>query len=164
MVLTAAQHGPSGAGACRFHPKRYLFDTGVLRDYREQAFPWLKLLDRTNPAARVVLGGVVENQTAVELARENADLSGWKKSSVGTEIDFVVKTAEGAVPVECKASLKIKGGYLKGVLDYMQGFNIKKGFLVSLAPFRVIPCPDAASVTNVPLYSAEYLLSRITGG
>ena len=159
MILTATQHGVSGSGACNYHPKRYLFDSGLLRDYREQAVPSLKVLSMENSAARIILGGLFENQVAIELARNGAALSGWKKSSIGTEIDFIVKTDHGVVPVECKACLKIKGTHLKGIIDYMTIYGVKTGFVVSFAPFQRIKCREGRIILNIPLYSAEWLMT-----
>jgi len=161
MILRANQQGPANTGASNYHPKLYLFDTGLLRDLREQSVPSLNIIDKSNPAARIALGGVIENQTAIELSRNGESLSGWKKSSTGTEIDFIVKTGQGAIPVECKAALKIKGSHLKGLLDYMNLYQISTGYTISLAPFEQLKNTNDKTVINIPLYSAETLLSRI---
>jgi predicted AAA+ superfamily ATPase len=161
MVLKAVQQGPANTGSSHYHPKMYLFDTGLLRDQREQSAPTLNILDNSNPIARINLGGVIENQTAIELSRNGESLSGWKKSSVGTEIDFIVKSGQGAIPVECKAALKVKGTHLKGLIDYMNLYQISTGYTVSLAPFEEQKRADGKTVINIPLYSAETLLSRI---
>ncbi|MFH0919483.1 MAG: DUF4143 domain-containing protein [Fibrobacterota bacterium] len=159
MVMGARQHGPSPEQARAFHPKRYLFDTGVLREFREQAVPSLRLLEKDDPAVRTTLGGVIENQLAIELSRGNAPLSGWKKSSAGTEIDFIVKQPSHVIPVECKAALRIKGSQLKGILDYMDHYKLKTGVLISLAPYGIIDCSHGRKVTNLPLYSAGLITS-----
>jgi predicted AAA+ superfamily ATPase len=155
FVLKSEQLGIDPLQSYRYHPKRYLFDTGVMRDMRELAVPSLKLLERSSPAVRTSLGAVIENQAAVDLSREGGKLAGWKKSSSGTEIDFVLKVGERSVPVECKAALEIKGKHLEGVTNYLRQYGQPTGIIVSLARYQQIDCGNGMTVLNVPLYATE---------
>lgn len=162
LVLRADQQGVDPLRTYRYHPKRYLFDTGVMRGMREAAAPALDILSTRDPLARTALGAVVENQVAIELSREGQMPCGWKKSSAGAEIDFVVKAGERAVPVECKAAMRIKGTHLEGVLGYLHTYAMPLGVIVSLAPLQKIRRPDGCTILNIPLYCAHLLRSLIT--
>ena len=162
LILKSNQRGPSPEGAPNYRPKRYLFDTGVLRHLRESAVPVVSALANAPPAVRGLLGGVVENQTAIDIARQGIELSGWKKASSGNEIDFVVPGAGGeAVPVECKASLTINRRHMRGVSGYLDLYSQSRGLLVSLAPYAETTCGDGRRIVNVPAYLLERLPSLI---
>jgi predicted AAA+ superfamily ATPase len=162
LVLKSAQSGPSPEHSYGYLPKRYLFDTGILRHFRETAVPSLTLLGDARPEVRTIIGGTIENQVAIDLSRDGAELSGWKKTSSGMEIDFIIRKNGETAPCECKAALKIKGQHLRGLADYMETYKVKRGIIVSGAPYCVIPVRKG-EIVNVPLYAAE-LLPRLAGG
>ena len=85
LILRSDQRGPSPQASHGYLPERYLFDTGVLR---ESAVPGHQRGEHPSAA-------VIENQTAIELARSGAELSGWKKGSSGTVMEFIVKRGAG---------------------------------------------------------------------
>ena len=70
LILRSDQKGSSALASHAYLPKRYLFDTGVLRELRESAVPAISAVHTIAPAARTPLGAVIENQTAIELARD----------------------------------------------------------------------------------------------
>lgn len=164
LVLRAEQQGPAATAAPRHLPKRYLFDTGLLRHLREAAVPAIGLLD-TTPGLRDVLGGVLENQLAVDLARGQQALVGWKQSSAGNEIDFVCRLPDGQqVPVECKATLRADGRHLRGLRAYLDRYPVEVGLLASCAPAQITRFDDGKRVAWRPLYCMERLgLSSTTG-
>ncbi|GAH67841.1 unnamed protein product, partial [marine sediment metagenome] len=104
-----------------------------------------------------LLGGVLENQTAIELLRFQDQISGWKKTSSGTEIDFILKRIDRCFPVACKASLTINKRHMRGVLDYLDIFSLKTGIIVSLAPQFVTKFVGGKRVINIPAYMLERL-------
>jgi predicted AAA+ superfamily ATPase len=158
LILKSEQRGPSPEGAHNYRPKRYLFDTGVLRHLRESAVPLVSTFANASPAVRGLLGGVVENQMAIDIARQGIQLSGWKRASSGNEIDFVVPAAGGkAVPAECKASLTINKRHMRGLSAYLDLYSQSEGALVSLAPYAVTTCKDERRIVNVPAYLLERL-------
>ena len=160
MIIRSEQTGPSPHASHQYLPKRYLFDTGILRHLRESAVPSIDILHTLSAAARTPLGGVLENQTAVDILRFSNSVSGWKKSSVGTEIDFVVKKGEECIPVECKASLSINKRHLKGLLDYLNLFSLNRGIIVSFAPRSSITITNK-TVHNIPAYMLERLEDQV---
>ena len=82
-------------------------------------------------------------------------LSGWKKSSTGTEIDFIIKSNGQAFPVECKAALKVSSKNYTGLKNYLKSTDSRLGFLVSAAPFEVYKTDDGRTIYNIPLYSVH---------
>lgn len=132
MVLLSSQ---KGLDAKEFFPKRYLFDAGIAKHLREKHIPSTRVLIKNK--TRSVLGGLFENAVAETLLASGVtdELTGWKRSSTGTEIDFVIKRKSKVVPIECKASLAIKGTHLKGILDFMREYDADTGVIVSFAPF-----------------------------
>jgi len=157
LIHRSDQRGPSPESSHQYLPKRYLFDTGVLRHLRETAVPSISVINTLSSAARTPLGGVLENQAAIALAQRTEPLTGWKKTPSGGEIDFVVKKGEGAVPVECKAALSINKRHLRGILDYLERYDLPCGMVVSFAPFEVMELGPARRVVNLPAYLLERL-------
>ena len=164
LILRSDQRGPSPEGGHKYLPKRYLFDTGILRHVRESAVPAISVLTSAHAAVRTILGGVIENQTAIDLARHCDELTGWKKAPSGGEIDFILRLSEGsAVPVECKASLTVNRRHMRGVLDYLRLLSLRTGVVVSLAPHAVTPFEDGRRIINIPAYLVERLPDLVSG-
>ena len=157
LILRSDQRGPSPEAGQHFLPKRYLFDTGVLRHLRESSVPSISVLHTLNAAARTPLGGVLENQVAIELARTRDRLTGWKKTPSGGEIDFVVKIGGSAIPVECKASLTINRRHMKGLFSYLSALDQPTGVIVSFAPWSSTTSGSGHRVVNIPAYLLERL-------
>ncbi len=158
IILNAVQRGPSPESTHAYHPKRYLFDTGLLRQLREAAVPRISILDTIEMAQRRPLGGVLENQVAIALHHQMGVLRGWKRSSSGREIDFVVEQRNLNIPIECKAALKIKMTHLRGLRAYLESYDLKFGVVVSFAPYQQIQV-DGRVILNIP----AYLFSTILG-
>ncbi len=157
LVLLSPQWGPSIERSHRYHPKRYLFDTGMLRELRELALPSLNALQAKGAELRRPLGAVVENQTAIALADLPGGLTGWKRSPSGAEIDFVIKGAGQSLPIECKATQEIKGTHLAGLGRFLDHFDEKLGCVVSFAPGGETQLKSGRRVQHLPLYSVEQL-------
>ena len=157
LLIKAEQKGPSAEANHSYLPKRYMFDTGILRRLRESAWPSISVIRTLSSAARIPLGGALENQCAIDISRFNEKVFGWKKYSSGYEIDFIVKKNNISVPVECKASLKFDRKHIRGLLDYMSEYHVGTGILVSLAPYQQIDVPGTGKIINIPAYMLEAL-------
>ena len=157
LVLRSDQHGPSPEASQRFHPKRYLFDTGCLREHREAAVPSISILAKADQSVRRAIGGVLENQTAIEIHDHFDRLDGWKRSSQGLEIDFVVPQAQRTWPLECKATLDVKRTHLRGVLGYLERYDLPAGIVVSLGSWKEFTVRDSRRIINIPAYMLERL-------
>lgn len=151
VVLRSDQRGPSPESAHAYHPKRYLFDTGILRLLRESAVPRINVLETVDVSQRRPLGGILENQVAIAIHHRSRALSGWKRSSSGSEIDFVDSVDGVQTPVECKAALDIKLTHLKGLRAYLEHYGLERGVVVSFAPYREFSV-DGRTIVNVPAY------------
>jgi predicted AAA+ superfamily ATPase len=161
LILRSDQKGLGTEASHAYLPKRYLFDTGLLRHLRESAVPGIHLLNTVDSLVRKSLGGIVENQLAVDLARDGLDLNGWKKTPSGGEIDFIVKIGMQTIPVECKAALKIDRRHWQGVLEYLAQYGQKFGVVVSLAPLFETQLATGAKILNLPVYLLEQFRRRI---
>ena len=137
LVLRSDQKGPSPGASHAYLPKRYLFDTGLLRHFRELGIPSINVLKTRSAAARGPLGGGLENQVAIDLARNGVPLCGWKRTPSGGEIDFVVSRNRQTVPVECKASLSLDGRSFRGIADYLAEYDQPLGVIVSFAAYAI---------------------------
>ena len=159
LILRSDQRGSSAQASHNYLPKRYLFDTGVLRELREAAVPPISAVNTLSSAARTPLGAVIENQTAIELARSGRELTGWKRTPSGAEIDFIFKRNGTTVPVECKAALSVNRKHMRGLVEYLRLHGLRHGSVVSLAPCSTTVI-DGFEVTNLP----TYLLERLGSG
>jgi predicted AAA+ superfamily ATPase len=157
LLLVSQQRGPGPEGSHKYLPKRYMFDTGILRHLREAAVPSIRLTGTLTAGARAPLGGIIENQTAIELHRRGLPLCGWKKSSSGTEIDFVYQSSARVVPLECKAALAVNLKHTKGLCDYMRIYGLDLGVIISLAPQAELSLSGGGTIVNMPTYLAERL-------
>ena len=94
----------------------------------------------------------------IELARLGQPLHDWKKSSVGTEIDFVHSFQGRVLPIECKAALRVNLRHTKGLADYLAVYDLPTGVIVSLAPESTLTLRTGGTVGNLPAYLAERLV------
>lgn len=155
LILRSDQRGVGMEASHNYLPKRYFFDSGLLRSVRESAVPSIHLLETVDVLVRKSLGGVIENQVAVDFAGQGLPLAGWKKTPSGGEIDFIIKTRTGTIPVACKAALKCDRRHWQGILEYLEQFNQKLGVVVSLAPLEQAELPNGQRILNLPAYFLE---------
>lgn len=151
MILKSEQKGPKVEAGHAYLPKRYLFDTGMLRRLRESAVPEIHLLNSIDALSRQPLGGVLENQVAIDLSRAGLDLRGWKKTPSGGEIDFIVKAGNKAIPLEVKSTLSIDGKQHRGLFDYLGMYNLTVGVVASPCPYAEIDHGERR-IIRLPLY------------
>jgi hypothetical protein len=148
---------PSKGGS--YLPKRYLHDIGVVNRRRSMAAPSISLLNTLTPVLRTPLGGLFENALLIQLlAGESAfhSVGTWKKDGhTDMEVDFICELprGEGTVPIECKATLRIKRSHYKNILRYLDLTEQTYGVLVSSAPLQVISY-ESKKVINLPVYLA----------
>ena len=161
LVLASSQMGPYPESSHAFHPKRYLFDTGILRHWRESTVPGIGIRGTVDAAQRRPLGGVLENQVAIALHHQWGSLKGWKRSSTGSEIDFISGNRDGKFPVECKAALEIKLTHLKGLRVYLDLYDLPVGYVVSFDRYRKIAI-DGRTVVNIPAYGISCALENVS--
>jgi uncharacterized protein len=157
LIIRSDQKGPGAEANHSYLPKRYMFDTGILRRFRESAWPSINVIKTLSSELRIPLGGALENQCAIEISRSGETVNGWKKAPSGSEIDFIVKRRDITVPIECKASLKFDKKHVRGLTGYMSKYNVGVGILASLAPYQQIDVPSAGKIINVPVYMLEAL-------
>jgi predicted AAA+ superfamily ATPase len=153
--LRSGQRGPGPEAAHAYLPKRYLFDTGLLRYLRESAVPDIHILETVDSNVRKSLGGVLENQVAIDLARHGLLLNGWKKTPSGGEIDFIMKVGNRTIPIECKSALKSDRRQYQGIMEYIGQYGANLGVVASFAPYGEDQLSSGAKVLSVPVYLME---------
>ena len=163
LIMRSEQRGVGMEASHDYLPKRYLFDSGLLRSLRESAVPPIHLLETVDSLVRKSLGGVIENQVAVDFSGEGIPLAGWKKTPSGGEIDFIVKTGAGTIPVECKAALKCDRRHWQGILEYLEQFEQGLGIVVSLAPLAETRLSNGTRILNLPVYFLEKFVTLAKG-
>lgn len=156
MIYLSMQRGAQPEGATSYHPKRYLFDMGLLNQLRTSGIPNVHLIHTMDPNQRRTLGGILENMVAFYLKYWGCRLAGWKKDPSGMEIDFVVKLKDKVIPIECKANQKVKETHLKGLKKYMIEYGLKEGIIVNLAPYQELVY-SFGRIYSIPLYALESL-------
>lgn len=161
ILIRSDQLSLSPEKSHNYLPKRYLFDTGVARHLREAAVPAIHTLATLDADARKPLGGVIENQAAIELSQQFESVRGWKRSPSGSEVDFVIKKNGATYPVECKASLTVGRRHFKGLREYLERYDMPLAFTVSLAPYEVFRLDCARTIVNIPLYMIESLAQHL---
>jgi predicted AAA+ superfamily ATPase len=110
-----------------------------------------------HPALRTQLGGLFENALLIQLVGDQTyfgEISGWKRDSEGSEVDFVWRQGPIAIPLECKATQKISMKHWSGLKAFLDATNQKIGFLITAAPFKIVKSKDRILV-NLPLYLAN---------
>ena len=155
LILRSDQKGPGPEATHAYLPKRYLFDSGLLRYLRESAVPDIHILETVDSNVRKSLGGVLENQVATDLARQGLVLNGWKKTPSGGEIDFIVKVGNRTIPIECKSALKADRRQWQGVMEYICQYGQKFGVVVSCAPVGEVQLANGVKILNLPIYLME---------
>ncbi len=134
IIKTVPQHGPKVES--HFHPKIYLFDVGIARTLRQETGLQLDFSKSIDPATKRNQGGFIEAALLHHLWDSSSEISGWKKSSSGTEIDFVIKKNKKMIACECKSSSEIKSQHLTGVLDFLDFYNLQEAHVFSFAPWQ----------------------------
>lgn len=143
----------------KYHPKRYLYDAGILSDLRLKGLSQIHLDDISSAALRTPLGGLVENAMAISLRRQFEDDFFGIKMTTGSEIDFAVKHDGVVHPVECKISLRFKQNFAFGIREYQrQTGKASNGFIF----FGGMPQPSGIpNITALPYYLCDGLKNMI---
>lgn len=152
LVLKAVQEAAQPDAAAHVAPKRYFFDLGLLHDLRLQAIPDISIADTLRGDLREPLGGILENAVAFALVAQNLPLIGWRSGAGGSEVDFIIKEGRIAIPMECKASLKLKFPHLSSLKTYLAHYGQDQGFLVNFAPLERLVTPEGYTIHSLPVY------------
>ena len=121
-----------------FDFKIYLNDTGILTE-----LIGIPLVNILKDEAFMFKGAIVENYVATELMKNNIDLFYYNKPQI-MEIDFLIDTNAGVIPIEVKASDNIKSSSLNKIIAK----TMKKGIRISTKNFGL-----ENNIKSVPLYA-----------
>lgn len=141
-------HSPESTHS--FYPKRYLFDVGLAKHQRETGLPRISAIETLDAAQREPLGGLIEQLLCCELQAEYPNICGFKGGNF--EIDFVIKTENEVIPIECKAALKPNTHQYKALDLYHAKFKNQRAVMISFAPFSKVE-REGYVIYHIPLYA-----------
>lgn len=121
--------------------KFYLSDVGILC-----TILGLSVRDIVTDNISLYKGIIAENFVANQLLCNGFDLFYWKNTATA-EVDFLLYTADGVIPVEVKAGENTQSKSLK---VYMEKYNAKYAIRISTKDFGYDP---KTKIKSVPLYA-----------
>lgn len=121
--------------------KFYLSDVGILC-----TILGLSVRDIVTDNISLYKGIIAENFVANQLLCNGFDLFYWKNTATA-EVDFLLYTADGVIPVEVKAGENTQSKSLK---VYMKKYNAKYAIRISTKDFGYDP---KTKIKSVPLYA-----------
>lgn len=119
--------------------KVYLSDVGLLTEML--GFPYSSILLDQNFMFK---GSIAENYVASELAKNEWNLFYYQKPQV-MEVDFLLDTKDGIIPIEVKASDNVKSTSLN---KFMKEEKLKLGYRISTKNFGL-----ENGIKSIPLYA-----------
>ncbi len=126
------------------NPKVYFLDLGfrnhLVRDFRE----W---------SSRSDVGPLAENFVASELAKAGYELRFWRTKS-GAEVDFVLETRQGPVPLEVKSGMAAAPG--RSLRSFLKKYRPKVGYVLHAGNVHSTVI-EGAEVRFLPLYAMPLL-------
>lgn len=123
--------------------KMYLSDVGILNTLAKQSFRDI-ILDNNF----MFKGAITENYVATNFVNKNYDLLFWKSNNQA-EVDFILQTDYGIVPVEVKSS---NNTVSKSLNEYIKKYSPKISIRISAKNFGY-----KNNIFNVPLYAAHLI-------
>ena len=144
---------------CLWNGKNCHFSLGILRPSREIYANVFIVVN--NDAKSIILddmkiykGIITENYVANQLKANGIDLLYWKGSR-NSEIDFLISTDDGIVPIEVKADDNTQS---KSLNIYKEIYN--PNYMIRLSTKDFGYNPDT-KIKSIPLY-ATYLIKELT--
>ena len=146
-------------------PRLQVLDTGLVNYFagiQKEVFSSLDLLDVYN-------GKIIEHIVGQELIATNKDLINmplfWVREKEGSsaELDFLVRTADDAIPVEVKSG---KAGKLKSLHQYIEMSGAKLAIRLYSGKFQVDKLQTQSgknfTLLSIPYFLAGKILNYIT--
>lgn len=121
--------------------KLYLNDVGILTKMTN-----LKFVDILRDNLSLYKGAIAENYVANELVQNGIKLYYWQSNGTA-EVDFLLYTEDGIIPVEVKAGDAVKSKSLK---IYIDKFNPKYSIRISTRNFGY---NEDKKIKSIPLYA-----------
>lgn len=121
--------------------KLYLNDVGILSKMTN-----LKFVDILRDNLSLYKGAIAENYVANELVQNGINLYYWQSNGVA-EVDFLIYTEDGIIPIEVKAGDSVKS---KSLNRYMEKYNPSYAIRVSTRNFGF---NEEKKIKSIPLYA-----------
>ena len=128
--------------------KLYFSDVGIFNRLVNNDIKTILLDDM-----KIYKGIITENYVANQLKANGIDLLYWKGSR-DAEVDFLVTTSEGVIPIEVKAADNTQSKSLK---VYNELYNPKYMIRISTKDFGYNP---DTKIKSIPLYAA-FLIGKL---
>lgn len=125
--------------------KLYLSDVGILNNILK-----IRVEDILTDNLSLYKGIIAENYVANQLTCLNHDLYYWKNDNQA-EIDFLIHTKDGIIPVEVKAGDNTKS---KSLQIFMEKYNSPYGIRISTKEFGF---DKSSKIKSIPLYAVFVL-------
>lgn len=129
--------------------KLFLSDVGLLNNFLN-----IKINDILNDEIGIYKGVIAENYVATQLISNDVNIFYWK-SKDDAEVDFLIETSDGVIPIEVKASENTQSKSLK---IYDDLYNPKYKIRISSKDFGY---DKNSRIKSIPLY-ASFLIKNIT--
>lgn len=137
--------------------KLYQFDVGMLMSrYRDSV-----ALAALTGERDVNFGGVYENAVAQELAAAGVPLHYYYHSRNG-EVDFIVETDSGVVPIEVKSGKSYRRHVALNNLLASKEYGIDRAYVLSEANVQVVQ-GEGGTVYYLPLYMLPFVAEEAHG-
>lgn len=127
--------------------KFYLSDVGILNNLLK-----INMVDILTDNISLYKGIIAENYVANQLKANGFELYYWKNNNEA-EVDFLLYTKDGIIPVEVKAGSSSKS---KSLNQYIKTFNPKYAIRISTKEFGYDP---KNKIKSIPLY-ATFLIKN----
>ncbi len=139
-----------------FLTKSYLYSSNTLKSFKKNPKIYAAdhvFFDLSDTDEGLIIETIVFNH----LIKQGLKVYYWQGKNK-LEVDLVVKTHEGVIPIEVKYRNKIKSTDYKGLIEFMTSFNIKKGYVITNEHFSTKEI-DGKVISYIPVWM--FLLSSI---
>ena len=130
--------------------KLYMMDVGILRCKAGVTAAQI-FGGKVDP---LFFGGFIENYVMCELAAYGCTGEGYWASGNAAEVDFLIASDSGIIPIEVKSSDRYRAASLK---EYVDRYSPERAVVISMKDYN-----ENDGVTTIPLYSI-WMLAKIKG-
>lgn len=139
-----------------FMTKSHLYSSNTLKSFKKN--PKIYVADHSFFNLSDTDEGLkIETIVFSHLIKQGLDVYYWQGKNK-LEVDLVVKTHDGIIPIEVKYRKKIKSADHKGLNEFMESFDIKKGYVLTDEYFATKEI-DGKVISYIPVWM--FLLSSI---
>lgn len=109
----------------------------------------LQAISEKSPEFGQILGRLVETAVLSSLQKEFQDIYFWLQK--GKEVDFLVRTQKGILPIEVKFQASLKKSDFANLFGFMKKSSIQKGILISRNKLELVE-NDGLRIISLPVW------------